>query len=182
MCYYKYLRCWVRTANVAVPRIDGGGVVVHGNVQTKWRQSKQVLTQIVDVWGKYEVVPCYNRPRGNTLAAPDRFPRADWQLKFLVTGLNPLNPLTVWCMSSCGKSSWYKRPAFFCFVFSFCSQTLNTSSAEWLQKNHEGSLRLSNLKILCRGFVWREGTSTSASAMEMRVICTIATVCHCRMV
>ena len=57
MCYYKYLRCWVRTANVAVPRIDGGGVVVHGNVQTKWRQSKQVLTQIVDVWGKYEVVP-----------------------------------------------------------------------------------------------------------------------------
>ena len=61
MCYYKYLRCWVRTANVAVPRTDGGGVVVHGNVQTKWRQSKQVLTQIVDVWGKYEVVPCYNR-------------------------------------------------------------------------------------------------------------------------
>ena len=61
MCYYKYLRCWVRSANVAVPRIDGGGVVVHGNVQTKWRQSKQVLTQIVDVWGKYEVVPCYNR-------------------------------------------------------------------------------------------------------------------------
>ena len=28
------------------------------------------------------------RPRGNT-AAPDRFPRADWQHKFLVTGLNP---------------------------------------------------------------------------------------------
>ena len=28
------------------------------------------------------------RPRGNT-AAPDRFPRADWQYTFLVTGLNP---------------------------------------------------------------------------------------------
>ena len=61
MCYYKYLRCWVWTTNVAVPRIDGGGVVFNGNVQTKWRQSKQVLSQIVDVWGKYEVVPCYNR-------------------------------------------------------------------------------------------------------------------------
>ena len=61
MCYHKYLRCWVQTANVAVPRIDRGGAVVHGNVQTKWRQSKQVLSQIVDVWGKYEVVPCYNR-------------------------------------------------------------------------------------------------------------------------
>ena len=35
------------------------------------------------------------RPRGNT-AAPDRFPRADWQHKFLVTGLNPdYNMVTV---------------------------------------------------------------------------------------
>ena len=28
---------------------------------------------------------------GKYLTAPDRFPRADWQHKFLVTGLNPLN-------------------------------------------------------------------------------------------
>ena len=35
------------------------------------------------------------RPSGNT-AAPDRFPRADWQHKFLVTGLNPdYNMVTV---------------------------------------------------------------------------------------
>ena len=35
------------------------------------------------------------RPRGNT-ATPDRFPRADWQHKFLVTGLNPdYNMVTV---------------------------------------------------------------------------------------
>ena len=46
MCYYKYLRCWVRTANIAVHRIDGVGVVVHGNVQTKCRQRKQILSQI----------------------------------------------------------------------------------------------------------------------------------------
>ena len=48
------------------------------------------------------LLPCYNRsgaavfPLGLTasgkyLTAPDRFPRADWQHKFLVTGLNPLN-------------------------------------------------------------------------------------------
>ena len=57
------------------------------------------------------LLPCYNRDlstvirnlccqsaRGNRsgavryfLTAPDRFPRADWQHKFLVTGLNPLS-------------------------------------------------------------------------------------------
>ena len=41
------------------------------------------------------LLPCYNRESvwggGIYLTAPDRFPRADWQHKFLVTGLNPLS-------------------------------------------------------------------------------------------
>ena len=42
------------------------------------------------------IIGCYNRvtASGKYLSAPDRFPRADWQHNFLVTGLNPLHKLT----------------------------------------------------------------------------------------
>ena len=62
------------------------------------------------------LLPCYNRsgaavfPLGLTasgkyLTAPDRFPRADWQHKFLVTGLNPLSIIAINILQENGSES-----------------------------------------------------------------------------
>ena len=43
------------------------------------------------------IKPCHQNgltASGKYVTAPDRFPRADWQHKFLVTGLNPLSNTT----------------------------------------------------------------------------------------
>ena len=37
------------------------------------------------------IKPCHLTASGKYLTAPERFPRADWQHKFLVTGPNPLS-------------------------------------------------------------------------------------------
>ena len=98
----------------------GGGWIVEGTAKIFTKQNSDRGVEILDSApfdATHGLLPCYDRDlarspetcvvnqpsgiglgrryfpsaSGKHLTAPDRFPRADWQHKFQVTGLNPLS-------------------------------------------------------------------------------------------
>ena len=97
--------------------IDGGGVNRSGNRQNQSSIGRE------SVWGGLTA-------SGKYLTAPDRFPRADWQHKFLVTGLNPLNNCLNINLCNNADTVWqwlsYEKK-----VITFWPNTFNTPRTYW---------------------------------------------------